>query len=155
MIHFWVYKKISFEPRHEISNNVICATVHTRSLIRAFTSHLNILWVLHYWSNTIWSSKFKRMLNRLVWVYTCQNATLLESTSRLILLLLSNKFLRFLMPFFELAWIRQYSWFTLNLIHTFNSYKALNILQDFLDNFCALSPLKSMEKWLFKVLVKV
>ena len=39
-----------FEPRHEISNNVVCATskssdqpAHTRSLIRAFTSGLNIL----------------------------------------------------------------------------------------------------------------
>ena len=38
------------EPRHEISNNVVCATsrasdqpVHTHSLIRAFASHLNIL----------------------------------------------------------------------------------------------------------------
>ena len=39
-----------YEPRHEISNNVVCATskasdkpVHTRSLIRAFASRLNIL----------------------------------------------------------------------------------------------------------------
>ena len=39
-----------FEPVHEISNNVVCATskasdqpVHTRSLIRAFASHLSIL----------------------------------------------------------------------------------------------------------------
>ena len=39
-----------FEPRHEISNNVVCATskgsdqpVHTRSLIRASASRLNIL----------------------------------------------------------------------------------------------------------------
>ena len=38
------------EPRHEISNNVLCATskssdqpAHTRSLIRAFASRLNIL----------------------------------------------------------------------------------------------------------------
>ena len=37
------------EPRHEISNNVVCATskgsdqpAHTRSLITAFVSHLNI-----------------------------------------------------------------------------------------------------------------
>ena len=42
--------KKRFEPPHEISNNVLCATskasdqpVHTRSLIRAFASHLNIL----------------------------------------------------------------------------------------------------------------
>ena len=39
-----------FEPRHEISNNVVCATsngldqpAHMRSLIRAFASPLNIL----------------------------------------------------------------------------------------------------------------
>ena len=39
-----------FEPRHEISNNVVCATskasdqpAHMRSLIRAFASRLNIL----------------------------------------------------------------------------------------------------------------
>ena len=38
-----------FEPRHEISNNMVCATskasdqpAHTRSLIRAFACHLNI-----------------------------------------------------------------------------------------------------------------
>ena len=40
----------TFEPQHEISNNVVCATskgsdqpAHTRSLIRAFASRLNIL----------------------------------------------------------------------------------------------------------------
>ena len=39
-----------YEPRYEIYNNVVCATskgsdqpVHTRSLIRAFASPLNIL----------------------------------------------------------------------------------------------------------------
>ena len=39
-----------FEPQHEISNNVVCATskgsdqpAHTCSLIRAFSSPLNIL----------------------------------------------------------------------------------------------------------------
>ena len=39
-----------FEPLHEISNNVVCATskasdqpAHTRSLIRAFASRLSIL----------------------------------------------------------------------------------------------------------------
>ena len=39
-----------YEPRHEISNNAVCATskaydqpAHTRSLIRAFASGLNIL----------------------------------------------------------------------------------------------------------------
>ena len=39
-----------YEPRHEISNNVVCATskgseqpAHTSSLIRAFAGRLNIL----------------------------------------------------------------------------------------------------------------
>ena len=43
------------EPRHEVFNNVICATskasdqsAHTRSLLRAFACHLNILCVLSY-----------------------------------------------------------------------------------------------------------
>ena len=41
---------IKIEPRHEISNNVACATskvsdqpAHTRSLIRVFARRLNIL----------------------------------------------------------------------------------------------------------------
>ena len=49
-----------FEPRQEISNNNVCATskasdqpAHTRSLIRAFASRLNILWVLSFWLNII------------------------------------------------------------------------------------------------------
>ena len=39
-----------YEPRHEICNNVVCATskgsnqrLHTRSLVRAFASRINIL----------------------------------------------------------------------------------------------------------------
>ena len=58
----WHWSKISNEPWHEISNNVVCATskasdqpAHTRSLIRAFASRLNILWVLSYWLSIIWS----------------------------------------------------------------------------------------------------
>ena len=59
---------LAFEPLHEISNNVVCATskgsdqparidqpAHTRSLIRAFASRLNILGVLSYCLNIIWS----------------------------------------------------------------------------------------------------
>ena len=48
-IGMYFYKYI-IEPRHEISNNVVCATskasdqpAHTRSLIRTFASLLNIL----------------------------------------------------------------------------------------------------------------
>ena len=46
---------ITYEPRQEISNNVVCATIkasdqpaHTRSLIRAFASRLNILCMFSY-----------------------------------------------------------------------------------------------------------
>ena len=53
---------ITFDPWHEISNNVVRATskgsdqpAHTRRLIRAFASRLNILWLLSYWPNIIWS----------------------------------------------------------------------------------------------------
>ena len=42
--------ELIYEPRHEVSNNVVCATskasdqpAHTRSLVRAFASHLNII----------------------------------------------------------------------------------------------------------------
>ena len=44
--------RTQYEPCHEISSNVVCATskasdqpAHTRSLIRAFASRLNILWL--------------------------------------------------------------------------------------------------------------
>ena len=53
---------ILYEPVHEISNNVVCATskgsdqpAHTRSLIRAFTSRLSILGLLSYSLKNIWS----------------------------------------------------------------------------------------------------
>ena len=42
--------ELIYEPRHEVSNNVVCATskasdqpAHKRSLVRAFASHLNII----------------------------------------------------------------------------------------------------------------
>ena len=45
-----LYMRKTLEPVHEISNNVVCVTskgsdqpAHTRSLIRAFASLLNIL----------------------------------------------------------------------------------------------------------------
>ena len=54
--------KSYYEPLHEISNNVLCATskgsdqpAHTHSLIRAFARRLNILWLLCYWLKIIWS----------------------------------------------------------------------------------------------------
>ena len=48
------------EPLHEISNNVVCATsrasdqpAHRRSMIRAFASRLNILWIFSHCPNSI------------------------------------------------------------------------------------------------------
>ena len=72
-----------------ISNNVVCATskgwdqpAHTRSLIRAFASCLNILWNSRDSDRT--SSgvyKLKRRLHRLVRVYTCQKPHCWKSRS--------------------------------------------------------------------------
>ena len=74
---------IRYEPWHGISNNVVCATskasdqpAHARSLIRAFVCSLNIL--CDWKSSGV--AKLKRGLQRLVGVYTCPNATLLEIT---------------------------------------------------------------------------
>ena len=55
--HYLIHTQLSWasinEPRHEIPNNVVCPTnkgsdqpAHTHSLIIAFASDLNILWVL-------------------------------------------------------------------------------------------------------------
>ena len=53
--------------------------------IRAVWSEpLLVAWIFHECLATDWTwfgvSKLKRRLHRLVWVYTCQNATMLEST---------------------------------------------------------------------------
>ena len=52
---YTVASQTQFEPWHEISNNVVCATskgsdqpAHMRSLIRAFACRFNILWLLSY-----------------------------------------------------------------------------------------------------------
>ena len=49
-LYLWPSSDLLFEPRHEISNNVVCGTskgsdqpVYARRLIRAFACHLNIL----------------------------------------------------------------------------------------------------------------
>ena len=53
---------VNIPPYKMISNNVVCATskvsdqpAHTRSLIRAFASRMNNLWLLSYCPNSIWS----------------------------------------------------------------------------------------------------
>ena len=86
MISFFIiidFIRIIIEPRHEVSYNVVCATskasdqpAHMRSLIRAFASRWNILWVLSLTDRTSFGvSKLNRRLHRLVCVYTCQNTT--------------------------------------------------------------------------------
>ena len=68
-MHWWVghgsfplFENTTYELRHGISNNMVCATskgsdqpAHMRSLIRAFASRFRIPWLLSYWWNTIWS----------------------------------------------------------------------------------------------------
>ena len=54
--------------------------------IRAVWSEpLLVVWIYYEYLATaqtaFWLSKLKRRLHRLVWIYTCQNATLLEITS--------------------------------------------------------------------------
>ena len=56
------------EPRHEISNYVVCATdngsdqpAHTRSLNRIIVSRLNIIWLLSYRPNSIWKAAQARL----------------------------------------------------------------------------------------------
>ena len=56
-----------------VTSKVSDQPAHTRSLIRAFASRLNILWIVSYRPNIILISKLKRRLHRLVWVYSCQN----------------------------------------------------------------------------------
>ena len=80
------FTKLSYEPVHEISNNVVCATskasdqpAHTRSLIRAFANRLNILMSVNLLAEhhlEFLSLKEAAQAG----VYTCQNATLLEIT---------------------------------------------------------------------------
>ena len=58
-LHMYSYWRESiYEPRHEISNNVVMAISKAPdqpaprcSLIRAFASRLIILWLLSYWPN--------------------------------------------------------------------------------------------------------
>ena len=66
--HIYVTNKLW----HEISNNVVYATsngsdqpAHTHSLIKAFASALNILWLLNYWPNNIWSFSALKELHNL------------------------------------------------------------------------------------------
>ena len=60
--HFYEADTIIIEPQYEISNNKVIVTSKgsdqpalSRSLIRAFASRLNIIWLLSYWLNIIWS----------------------------------------------------------------------------------------------------
>ena len=71
-----------YEQRHEIFNNVVCGT--SLSIHAVWSEPLLVTWVFYEFYATDWTSfevsKLKRRLHRLVWVYTCQNATLLEIT---------------------------------------------------------------------------
>ena len=76
-------KKI-IEPRHEISKNVVCATskvsdqpAHKHSLIRAFAGRLSVKLLTKQHLEFL---SLKRSLHRLIRIYTCKNAKLLEIT---------------------------------------------------------------------------
>ena len=80
-----IWPELIIEPWHEIYNNVVCATskasdqpAHTRSLIRAFGSPLKDSMSVKLLTEH--HLEFLRRLHRLVWGYTCQNATLLIFT---------------------------------------------------------------------------
>ena len=85
---FDISREYFIEPRHVISNNVVCATckgsdqtVHTHRLTRAFASRLNISWLSSYWVTS-----FGVCMQRLVWVYTCKKYHIVGNLmSRLIL----------------------------------------------------------------------
>ena len=72
LVSIKVYQ-FQIEPRHEISNNLVCATIkasgqsaHTPSLIRSITSRLNSLCMLSYSLNIIAVSTTKGSLSRLL-----------------------------------------------------------------------------------------
>ena len=64
----------------------------------AWSEPLFVAWIFYECYATDWTSfgvsKLKRRLHRLVWVYTCQNATLLETTSHGSYVLVINVFHR-------------------------------------------------------------
>ena len=76
--------KLLHEPWHEISNNVVCAT--SKGIHADWSEPLLVAWTFSDCYATDQTSfgifKLKRRLYRLIWVYICQNVTLLEITCR-------------------------------------------------------------------------
>ena len=89
-IYCTVKKNNKIEPWHDISNSVVCATskasdqpAYMRSLMRAFASRLNILWVLSYWSHSICCFyTLKEAAQAHLSLHLSRTATLLEITFR-------------------------------------------------------------------------
>ena len=73
---------LSYEPRHENSINMVCATskAHMPSLIRAFASHLNIMLAKLLAQHYLEFLSIKGGCTCSSKVYTCQNTILLEIT---------------------------------------------------------------------------
>ena len=73
-----------FEPQHAISRNVVCATSKASDQPAHTCLCQSLEHSIHEFEATDWTSfrvsKLKRRLHRLVWVYSCQNGTLLEIT---------------------------------------------------------------------------
>ena len=81
----------SFQPQHEIFYNVVFATSKRQAkpqislrICAEWAEPLLVAWIFYEYLATDWTSlrvsRLKRRLHRLVWVYTCQNATLLKIT---------------------------------------------------------------------------
>ena len=81
----YAHWKMIIEPWHEISNIVRPAKAQPSLHIRAdWSEPLLVTWIFYDCLATDWTlfgvCKIKRLLHKLVWVYICQNATLLEIT---------------------------------------------------------------------------
>ena len=79
---FYFQLEHNIEPRHEISNNVVCAT----SKGSIWSEPLLVAWKFYDLS-----SLKDGCTDMLVWVYTCQNTTLFEIACRSSLLWCSNE----------------------------------------------------------------
>ena len=87
-VYYLIYKWIIIWASAWISNNMVCATSKAQIslLIRTVWSEpLLVAWIFYECkatdSTSFGGSKLKMILHRLVWVYTCQNATVLEITN--------------------------------------------------------------------------
>ena len=91
-----------------------------RPACTVWSEPLLVAWILYDSYATDWTSfgvsKLKRRLHRLIWVYTCENNTLLEITCH-------GSFFIVYSPFFSEVWSEMYSWATVSLISSIKKNK--------------------------------